>query len=179
MPKFYNSHAVRSNPSLNRTLCGSPILGFKSLAQNRPTAKCRLARTLDRTFSRPYSPACREFKSANPHCPCKVASQECPLRRHVVMKTAKQPARRRKEHTGNEMIFRKGEGRQAMTSSTSAAAARRAFYFVVKNHCKPLRLLHRIERSGQCGSSTIPMQCGLTHRSTGPFAAVQVWASKA
>ena len=138
-----------------------------------------LTQTLDRTFSRPYSPACREFKSANPHCPCKVASQECPLRRHVVMKTAKQPATRRKEHTRTEMIFRKGEGRQAMTSSTSAAAARRAFYFVVKNHCKPLRLLDRNERSGQCGSSTIPMQCGLTHRSTGQFAAVQVWASKA
>ena len=40
----------RPNWSLNRTLCGSPILGFKSLAQNRPTAKCRLARTLGRRY---------------------------------------------------------------------------------------------------------------------------------
>ena len=37
---------VRPNWSLNRTLCGSPGLGFKSVAQTRPTAKCRLARTL-------------------------------------------------------------------------------------------------------------------------------------
>ena len=35
-----------ANTSLNRTLCGSPSLGSKSLAQTRPTAKCRLARTL-------------------------------------------------------------------------------------------------------------------------------------
>ena len=34
------------NRSLNRTLCGSPGLGFKSLAQTRPAAKCRLASTL-------------------------------------------------------------------------------------------------------------------------------------
>ena len=44
LTRKYNG--VLPNWSLNRTLCGSPILGFKSLAQNRPTAKCRLARTL-------------------------------------------------------------------------------------------------------------------------------------
>ena len=38
--------AVMANTSLNRTLCGGPSLGFKSVAQTRPTAKCRLARTL-------------------------------------------------------------------------------------------------------------------------------------
>ena len=38
--------ALRPNPSLNLTLCGGPISGSKSLAQNRPTAKCRLAQTL-------------------------------------------------------------------------------------------------------------------------------------
>ena len=37
---------VRPNRSLNRTLCGGPGLGFKSLAQTRPAAKCRLASTL-------------------------------------------------------------------------------------------------------------------------------------
>ena len=42
------NQAARPNWSLNRTLCGSPGLGFKSLAQTRPTAKCRLASTLDR-----------------------------------------------------------------------------------------------------------------------------------
>ena len=35
-----------ANQSLNRTLCGGPGLGFKSLAQTRPAAKCRLASTL-------------------------------------------------------------------------------------------------------------------------------------
>ena len=39
------------NRSLNRTLCGSPGLGFKSLAQTRPAAKCRLASTLGNTNS--------------------------------------------------------------------------------------------------------------------------------
>ena len=34
---------VRPNPPLNRTLCGGPSLGFKSLAQTQPTAKCQLA----------------------------------------------------------------------------------------------------------------------------------------
>ena len=34
------------NWSLNRTLCGGPGLGSKSLAHTRPAAKCRLARTL-------------------------------------------------------------------------------------------------------------------------------------
>ena len=42
--------AVMANTSLNRTLCGGPSLGFKSLAQTRPAAKCRLARTLGLTF---------------------------------------------------------------------------------------------------------------------------------
>ena len=37
---------MRPNRSLNRTLCGGPGLGFKSLAQTRPAAKCRLASTL-------------------------------------------------------------------------------------------------------------------------------------
>jgi len=36
-------NALMANHSLNRTLCGGPILGSKSLAQNQPTAKCRLA----------------------------------------------------------------------------------------------------------------------------------------
>ena len=31
------------NSSLNRTFCGGPRLGYKILAQTRPTAKCRLA----------------------------------------------------------------------------------------------------------------------------------------
>ena len=34
---------VQPNTSLKRTLCGGPSLGFKSLAQTRPTAKCRFA----------------------------------------------------------------------------------------------------------------------------------------
>ena len=34
------------NHSLNLTLCGGPISGSKSLAQNRPATKCRLAQTL-------------------------------------------------------------------------------------------------------------------------------------
>ena len=42
------------NPSLNLTLCGGPILGPKSLAQNSPTTKCRLAQTLGPT----QNPAC-------------------------------------------------------------------------------------------------------------------------
>ena len=42
---------VRPNRSLNRTLCGGPGLGFKSLAQTRPAAKCRLASTLGLTTS--------------------------------------------------------------------------------------------------------------------------------
>ena len=37
------------NLALNRTLCGSPGLGSKSLAQTRPAAKCRLASTLGPT----------------------------------------------------------------------------------------------------------------------------------
>ena len=40
------NQAARPNWSLNRTLCGGPGLGFKSLAQTRPAAKCRLASTL-------------------------------------------------------------------------------------------------------------------------------------
>ena len=39
----HTAKLVRPNRSLNRTLCGGPGLGFKSLAQTRPTAKCRLA----------------------------------------------------------------------------------------------------------------------------------------
>ena len=38
-----NTNALRPNPPLNRTLCGGPSLGLKSIAQTRPTAKCRLA----------------------------------------------------------------------------------------------------------------------------------------
>ena len=34
---------VLPNWALNLTLCGGPILGSKSLTQNSPTAKCRLA----------------------------------------------------------------------------------------------------------------------------------------
>ena len=41
---------VRPNRSLNRTLCGGPGLGFKSLAQTRPAAKCRLASTLKLSY---------------------------------------------------------------------------------------------------------------------------------
>ena len=42
----FNAGAVLPNWSFNRTLCGGPSLGSKSLAQTRPTAKCRLTRTL-------------------------------------------------------------------------------------------------------------------------------------
>ena len=37
------------NPSFNLTLCGGPILGFKSITQNSPTTKCRLTQTLGNT----------------------------------------------------------------------------------------------------------------------------------
>ena len=45
-PILFSTKAVWPNRSLNRTLCGGPGLGFKSLAQTQPTAKCRLASTL-------------------------------------------------------------------------------------------------------------------------------------
>ena len=38
-----NTNALRPNPTLNRTVCGGPSLGFKSIAQTRPAANCRLA----------------------------------------------------------------------------------------------------------------------------------------
>ena len=47
--QLQSARRVRPNWSLNRTLCGSPSFGSKSLAQTRPTAKCRLAQTLGRT----------------------------------------------------------------------------------------------------------------------------------
>ena len=37
------ANAEPPNPTLNRTLCGGPSLGFKILAQTRPIAKRRLA----------------------------------------------------------------------------------------------------------------------------------------
>ena len=52
MPNSYSKcvgRRVWPNRSLNRTLCGGPGLGFKSLAQTRPAAKCRLASTLGLT----------------------------------------------------------------------------------------------------------------------------------
>ena len=42
----FSSAGVWPNLALNRTLCGSPGLGSKILAQTRPAAKCRLASTL-------------------------------------------------------------------------------------------------------------------------------------
>ena len=57
--------AVMANPSLNRTLCGGPSLGSKSLAQTRPTAKCRLARTLAITGKAPVQSS---IQSKQPAC---------------------------------------------------------------------------------------------------------------
>ena len=44
---------VRPNLPLNRTLCGGPSLGFKSLAQTRPAAKGRLAQTIGAVETKP------------------------------------------------------------------------------------------------------------------------------
>ena len=43
---LFGTARATPNPSLNLTLCGGPILVSKSIAQNSPPAKCRLAQTL-------------------------------------------------------------------------------------------------------------------------------------
>ena len=53
---------MRPNQSLNRTFCGGPGLGLKSLAQTRPATKCRLAQTLGLTIS---TCGVRRVKTAN------------------------------------------------------------------------------------------------------------------
>ena len=60
------NQAARPNWSLNRTLCGGPGLGFKSLAQTRPTAKCRLASTLGITAERNATRSSRLAQGASP-----------------------------------------------------------------------------------------------------------------
>ena len=80
LTRKYNG--VLPNWSLNRTLCGSPILGFKSLAQNRPTAKCRLARTLGvsncQVLCRPNTPSPQEIFGPIGRCSWRPAClREC------------------------------------------------------------------------------------------------------
>ena len=43
LPPHKFAPMLGAHPTLNRTVCGGPSLGFKSIAQTRPSANCRLA----------------------------------------------------------------------------------------------------------------------------------------
>ena len=122
-----------ANPSLNRTLCGGPGLGFKSLAQTRPAAKCRLASTLGRTFSKPCSAVGREYRKTKrvrlpQHCrpPKGRAPKACRAERSKLARQAAARTLRSKEIVHRTMITH-----QAITGSASVALARKSFQFVV------------------------------------------------
>ena len=126
------STAVLPNWSLNRTLCGGLGLGFKSLAQTQPTAKCRLARTLGRTFSKPCSSVGREYRKTKrvrlpQHCrpPTGPAPKACRAERSKLALQAAARTLRNKEAVRRTMFTH-----QAITGSASVALEQKSFQFV-------------------------------------------------
>ena len=124
---------VMPNWALNRTLCGGPGLGYKILAQTRPAAKCRLATTLGRTFSKPCSAVGREYRKTNrvrlpQHCrpPNGRAAKAC---RAELSKLARQAAAR--TFRSKEVVRRTMITHQAITGSASVALAQKSFRCVV------------------------------------------------
>ena len=179
------------NRSLNRTLCSGPGLGFKSLAQTRPAAKCRLASTLASSV---------EISVAHQFCRFNYTPADTAVR-FVSKMQSRFCALVNQFQTSRNV--RRPLGGGALNHQNIACAARDIEHFAKKPERRIVLYRLQLIATGRrtlretvarqklwsgCGAdpfsfkaaNAVPFpfrHCWLTHRSTGHFAAVRVWPS--